>query len=249
MLDTLDHGTIRELRFNRPPANALVPEILFALRDAVDRAPGEGVEALVLSGSPGMFSAGLDVPALLGRDRAGIHELWTSLYGAMRALASSPVPVACAITGHSPAGGAVLSLFCDRRFMAAGKFKIGLNEVRIGLVLPPMLHTSLARLVGDYQAGRLLTEGLMILPEEAHRLGWVDAVVEVEEVVPTALAWCRGLLTLPRRAMLHSRQIARSDLADLVTASGGIVDHLTDAWFSPETQAGLQALVASLKKE
>jgi Delta3-Delta2-enoyl-CoA isomerase len=60
MIQTFEHGAIRELRLNRPPVNAISAELIAALLQAVERAPREGKRALVLSGSPGMFSAGLD---------------------------------------------------------------------------------------------------------------------------------------------------------------------------------------------
>ncbi|HJY48589.1 MAG TPA: enoyl-CoA hydratase-related protein, partial [Stellaceae bacterium] len=62
MFLTTDHGPIRELRLNRPPANALSLELIIALREAVEAAPRQGSRALILSGSPGRFSGGLDVP-------------------------------------------------------------------------------------------------------------------------------------------------------------------------------------------
>ncbi|HEX7112761.1 MAG TPA: enoyl-CoA hydratase/isomerase family protein, partial [Mizugakiibacter sp.] len=119
MLQTIEHeGGIRELRLARPPVNALNPALVAALRKAVEDAPGEGASALLLSGSPGMFSAGLDVPELLTLDRAHFAPFWRDFYGACAALARSPIPVAAAVTGHSPAGGAVLALMCDWRVMA-----------------------------------------------------------------------------------------------------------------------------------
>src|SRR4051812_22661960 len=113
MIQIVDHGAVRELRLDRPPANALSPELIAALRAAVEEAPGAGARALVLSGSPKMFSGGLDVPHLIHLDRPAITAAWKDFYGLMRALAASPIPVAAAITGHSPAGGAVISLYCD----------------------------------------------------------------------------------------------------------------------------------------
>ena len=68
MIEVITHGTIRELRFNRPPANALSPEMLATLRTAAQSAPQQGVDGLVISGTDGMFSGGLDVPLLLGLD-------------------------------------------------------------------------------------------------------------------------------------------------------------------------------------
>jgi 3,2-trans-enoyl-CoA isomerase len=67
MILAFEHGAVRELRLNRPPVNALAPELIAALLHSVQKAPREGKRALVLSGSPGMFSAGLDVPSAQAR--------------------------------------------------------------------------------------------------------------------------------------------------------------------------------------
>ncbi len=80
MIQTIDHGAIRELRLSRPPVNALSPELIAALLQGVETAPQEGKRALVLSGSPGMFSAGLDVPLLLKLDRPAMDALWREFY-------------------------------------------------------------------------------------------------------------------------------------------------------------------------
>lgn len=253
MIEIHHHGAVREIRLARPPANALVPELLTALREALAAAPAEGAAAVVLSGAPGMFSGGLDVPRLIHLDRAGMGSLWRELYGVMRDLAASPIPVAAAITGHAPAGGAVLATFCDRRFMAESPnpekpYRIGLNEVRVGLALPPVIYRALARIVGPQQAGRLTTEGLLIPAAEALAVGWVDALVPAAEVVAAAVRWAQSLASLPNQAMLATRRLHRQGLIDLFADESEEATVL-DAWFSAETQAGLQALVASLQKK
>ena len=63
MILITDHGAVRELRLNRPPANALSPELIVGLRQAVEAAPQDGARALVLSGAPGRFSAGSPIRA------------------------------------------------------------------------------------------------------------------------------------------------------------------------------------------
>ena len=74
-VQVIDHGRIRELRLARPPVNALDPALCRALIAALDAAVAGDVEAVVLSGAPGIFSAGLDVPHLLalGEDRHALH--------------------------------------------------------------------------------------------------------------------------------------------------------------------------------
>ncbi len=250
MLLSTDFGAVRELRMQRPPANALSPDLIAALRVAVTEAPKTGAEAVVLSGAPGMFSGGLDVPSLLVLDRDGMRAVWEDFYGLMGALATSPIPIAAAITGHSPAGGAVLAMFCDYRVMADGEFKIGLNEVQVGLPMPAAIHAALVRLVGPHRAERLSVGGVMLSPREAHRIGFVDDLAPTESVVAAALAWCERLLKLPAVARAKTRALARADLAALFTwTRGREVDSVIDDWFSAETQAAMHALVERLKKK
>ena len=249
MLTVTDHGDVREVRLSRPPVNALSTELLSVLRESIEKAPKDGARALVVSGGPGMFSGGLDIPLLIGLDRKGIEELWGQLYGMMRALACSPIPVAAALTGHAPAGGTVIALYCDWRVAAQGDFKIGLSEVQVGIPLPPMIYKALRRQVGARQAERLAVPGMIMSAEQALSAGLVDEVVPVEEVVERALAWCRGLLAVPSAAMLATRKLARADLAALF--EGGSEEELrsvVENWWSEETQNTLKALVKRLGK-
>ncbi|TAN05340.1 MAG: enoyl-CoA hydratase/isomerase family protein [Rhodanobacteraceae bacterium] len=244
-----DHG-IRELRLARPPVNALNPALIAALQQAIVNAPHEGAQALVLSGSPGLFSAGLDIPALLQLDRAAMRAFWNDFFGVCAALARSPIPVAAAVTGHSPAGGAVLAIFCDYRVMARGEFRIGLNEVQVGLIVPDCIQAALRRLLGAYPAERLLVSGTMLDSEDALAAGLVDELADVDHVVTRTLAWLDPLLQLPRQAMLGTRALARADLARLFDDPASLpVEDFLDSWFAPEAQATLHTLVERLRNK
>lgn len=248
MLERITHGDILEIRLARPPVNALNPELLEALRDAIAAAPGEGAHALVISGGPSVFSAGLDVPRLLAMERAELESAWRAFFGVLEALARSPLPSVAAIAGHSPAGGAVMSLFCDYRVMARGPYRIGLNEVQVGLIVPECIQYALRRLVGPCRAERLMVAGAMVDAEQAHAIGLVDELVDVDHVTTRALAWLQELLALPRKAMRTTRTIARTDLVEAIADPTRLdLPRFLDEWFSDETQAVLQALVAKLK--
>jgi 3,2-trans-enoyl-CoA isomerase len=250
MILTIDHGAVRELRLNRPPANALSLEMIVALKQAVESAPPDSARALVLSGMHGRFSAGLDVPLLLTLDRPAIATLWRELYALLRALALSPIPITAAITGHATAGGAVLPIFCDCRIAAQGDWKVGLNEVQVGLPLPPVIFFGLRRLIGTHQAERLAVGGLLISPNEAVRIGLVDEVVPLDQVVNRAIEWSRSLLALPVDAMAATRRQSRADLFELFTASFDLeLDHVNATWWSPEAQTTLRVLVQRLAKK
>ena len=137
MLELIDHAPdgIREIRLARPPVNALNTELLRRLTAEFTR--GAEASALVVSGAPGLFSAGLDVRSMLALDRNGVCDVFVEVWRVQRALAVSPVPVVFAIMGHCPAGGTVLAIHADYRVMAQGDFRLGLNETQVGLVPGP----------------------------------------------------------------------------------------------------------------
>jgi Delta3-Delta2-enoyl-CoA isomerase len=250
MIVTITHGAVRELQFSRPPANAFSPQFIVELKRAVESAPQDGARALVLSGAAGRFSAGLDVPLLLTLDRPAIAALWREFYALLCAIARSPIPIAAAIAGHATAGGSVLPIFCDYRVAALGDWKLGLNEVQVGLPLPPVIFAGLRRLIGAHQAERLAVGGLLISPGEAVRIGLVDEVVALDQVVSRAIEWSRSLLALPVDAMEATRRQARADLSELFAAPFDVeLDHVSATWWSPEAQTTLRVLVDRLARK
>jgi len=250
MILTVDHGPIRELRLNRPPVNALSAELIAGLRQVILAAPAQGARALILSGSPGRFSGGLDIPSLMALDRPTMDSVWRDFYGLLGAIAQSPIPIATAITGHAPAGGTVLSIFSDWRVMAQGDFRVGLNEVQVGIQMPPLIMKALRRLVGAREAEHMAVAGVLVTVEEALRIGLVDDVADPEQVVNRALEWCERLLALPPEAMLGTRREARADLCALFTEDTETeLREVTAMWWRPETQNTLRALAERLGKK
>jgi 3,2-trans-enoyl-CoA isomerase len=269
MLEITEHSpaagaaaAIREIRLARPPVNALNGELLDRLVDAIEGAGSAG--ALVITGQPGVFSAGLDVPGMLKLDRDGIVEVFARLWHAQRAIATSPVPVVFGLTGHCPAGGTVLAIHGDYRVMAGagmagtaamargareeGEFRLGLNEVQVGLYPGPLIHGAFRRLVGGH-AAQLLTRGALIDPATALRVGLVDELCETSRCATRALEVARELCALPREAMLRTRQLARRDLVEMfgdpshAQALGQqFGEFAADMWHSPETLARLTNL-------
>ena len=148
------------------------------------------------------------------------------------------------------AGGVLLAVYGDYRVMPRGPYKTGLNEVKIGLVVPETPFWALRRLVGSEVAAELVLGGEMIASERAAAIGLVDELVDSPEAaVAAALAWCERHLELPRDAMLATRAMARRDLRALFEGENAAHgDRFIDFWFSEDTQRRLRALVASLGK-
>jgi len=249
MITRMIHGEIHELRLDRPPVNALSPDLLQMLAAEVRCSPDRGARALVLSGGEGIFSGGLDVPVLMELDRDGFARALEHFFDAIEALVASAIPVAAAITGHSPAGGAVLALSCDWRVMAEGGFTIGLNEVRIGIPVPELVADLAIRVAGARVGERLCVSGQLLSPDEALEVGFVDALAPAGEVVAAAGQWCEQIIEVPEHALAATRWVVRRDLIEKIRRHR--VDdarHLTDMWFQPELRGAMQKLVAQLKK-
>lgn len=243
---TVADGVVR-LQLDRPPANALDAPLLAELAAALDAAVAGGARALILTGRPGMFSGGLDVPALLPLPRPAIREFWELFFGVTRALAASPVPVIAAVSGHAPAGGAILALHCDFRLAAAGRFRMGLNEVQVGLPVPPSILAALAAIVGPRVARRLAVRGELVPMDEALALGLVDELVAPDALDAAAVERARELTALPPLAMNTTRRNVKADLLRLLAGPGDAA-LATDWWFGAETQAGMRRLVERLGK-
>jgi Delta3-Delta2-enoyl-CoA isomerase len=257
MLDIIDHplnaeapaaGSIRELRLARPPVNALDADTFSRLIAAIDAAQGQC--ALVITGQPGVFSAGLDVPAMLAMEHSAVAEVFTQLWHAQRAIATAPMPVVFGLTGHCPAGGTVLAIHGDYRVMSLGDFRLGLNEVQVGLFPGAVIHGAFRLLVGGH-AAQLLTRGALIDPATALRVGLVDELCEAPQCTGRALEVAREFCALPREPMLRTRELARRELtalfgdpADAERLAREFGELGAGMWFAPATFARLKKMFA-----
>jgi len=116
--------------------------------------------------------------------------------------------------------------------------------------LPPVIFTGLRRLVGAHQAERLAVGGLLIAPDEAGRIGLVDELVPLDQVVGRAVEWSRGLLALPVDAMAATRRSARADMFEVFASSFDMeLEQVNTMWWSPEAQTTLRVLVDRLARK
>jgi 3,2-trans-enoyl-CoA isomerase len=137
-------------------------------------------------------------------------------------------------------------LHCDYRIAAGGEFLIGLNEVRVGLPVPPNILIMLESIVGARQAMLLAASGAMLSPEQAYELGLVDELAEPGEVVAAAINWAGKMLALPPAAMNTTRLAAKAGIIERAQNNEAYIETATDYWFSSETQAMMSKLVDDL---
>ncbi len=192
------------LRIDDGRVNALSPALIEAIGKELDRAEREA-RALLMVGRPGRFSAGFDLSVMRqGPDAAG--PLVASGAELALRLFDFPIPVAIACTGHALAMGAILLLAADLRIGAAGDFKIGLNEVSIGMTLPVFGVEFARERLSRRHLTRAVASAEIYDPAGAAEAGFLDRVTAPESLEAEALAHAQRLAALDPTAFRATKQ-------------------------------------------
>lgn len=225
------------LRLNRQPANALDLEFITALGDTFTELENEAeARALVVTGAGRFFSAGLDLKAVPAYGAEQQRALATELNRMVGRLYGLPLPVVAAVNGHCIAGGLIVALSCDYRIAAAGDYKIGLTEARVGVPFPvgPM-----AVVQGELAAPAARISVLLarnVAPQVALAQGLVDEVQPADQLLARAAQMAEEMAALPRssygRIKRHLRAAALARIDDAVRNQN---DPVLGAWLNAET--------------
>jgi enoyl-CoA hydratase len=197
------------IQFDDGKANVYSHEALNDLGAALDQA--REARAVLLVGRPGRFSAGFDLATMTaGTDN--MRDLVKAGAVFVSRLLLEPLPVVAACTGHALAAGALVLLACDYRVGAEGDWKIGLNEVSIGMPLP-VWAVELARYrlpPSEFDRGAIL--GQTVGPEAAVSAGFLDLVVPADDLLTEAKATAARLADLRTGAVADTKMRARREL-------------------------------------
>jgi enoyl-CoA hydratase len=166
--------------------NVMSAAMLSALLSAFDRAEKDAAIVILTSARAGIFSAGFDTKILASKDPEAIYGMVKLGAELAARILSFPYPVVAACNGHAFPMGAFLLLASDVRIGADGPFKIGMNEVAIGIPVPAFaLELGRQRMVPAYLQRTALT-GEMFAPQEAMTAGFLDRVVPIEALPAAA---------------------------------------------------------------
>lgn len=166
-------------------ANALSHLVLDQLGDCLDRAADS--TALVIAGRPGRFSAGFDL-AVVKQGMEAASELMEKGAKLALRLHEWPRPRVFAVTGHALAMGAVLLGCADVRIGAVGDFKIGFNEVSIGLPMPEFANELHRGRLSPRHFHQAVALARIYGPAEAVEAGFLDRVTDADEVIDDSVA-------------------------------------------------------------
>jgi enoyl-CoA hydratase len=191
-------------------ANAMGPDMIVAVNAALDQAEADARVAII-TGRPGVLSGGFDLKVIRSGDAAAIQAMTLAGARLLMRIYGFSKPIVMATGGHGVALGGFLLLTADYRIGVSGNFKIGLNEVAIGMTLPPFaLMLSRARLANIHLTNAAINAH-MFDPEEAVQAGFLDEVVVPDALLNRALEKGSVLAELDGAAFAQTKQDFRGD--------------------------------------
>ncbi len=195
--------------------NALTPESFDALIAALDEPSDDG--AVVLTGRPGIFTAGLNVKWMAANGREGVHRLLVGFGAALMRLWTEPRPTVCAASGHAIAAGTMFAMACDHAVAADGGYW-GLTETQIDFEMPVFGIVLARHNVRSDRVDDLILPGARLEASEAVEVGYADELAPPDETWERAVTRASSLAELPARAYAGTKQRLRAAAAEEVRA-------------------------------
>lgn len=228
--------------------NVLDAPMATALREAAEAIDREAdrdtkIRCVIVTGTDHAFAAGADLNEIEAASAEENLAYNRQLCAAMDSVAALPVPTIAAVNGHAIGGGLELALACTLR-VAAAEAKLGMPEVRLGIVPATGGLARLPRLIAHSAATRLLLTGDLVSGTEAERLGMVDVVVPATEVRDAALALAERIATaapLSTRAIVDA--LSRDGQLSIAEANARTEDRLAILLACTDRREGARAFL------
>jgi enoyl-CoA hydratase len=245
----LEIGKIKEaqvakLIINRPPVNALNDELANELTHAL-RVLGKdkNVRVVLVCSVVQVFIAGADIAMMKGycetKNINAMLDFGRKLQAVNRLLEEMSKPTIAVINGHALGGGFELALWCDFRFIAHNA-RVGLPEIKLGLLPGAGGVQKMVRMVGYSRALRLMLEGKQLSALEAYELGLVEQVCAEADLLETAIAFAEAMAKLPVKAVTEIKNCANVAVnGDSLTSFKRDLDGLRVLFETEEAQIGL----------
>jgi enoyl-CoA hydratase len=197
--------------------NVMSMRMMSELNAALDQAVTDQA-VVILAGRGGVFSAGFDLSVLTAGGDAALTMLMTGLKLVERLL-TYPTPVVIACSGHALAMGAFLVLSADYRIGADGAFKIGTNEVAIGMTMPMAGVEICRQRLAPAFFNRAVINAEIFNPTTALTAGFLDRVVPLAELAEHAHGTAVGLSKLNMVAHSATKLRARAQALQALAAA------------------------------
>lgn len=234
------------LKLNRGITNALNLQLVNQLAENLQKVRDDSdVHSLVLgSSNEKFFSIGFDIPELFKLTRKDFRVFYQAFNQVCIDLYTLPKPTIAAITGHAIAGGCILALCCDYRFIAEGRKLMGLNEIKLGIPVPYPGDCILRHVAGTRNAREISGTGEFYHPEELLQMGMVDQVLSLEQVLPKSIEKAKFLGALPHKAFgMIKRNSVEVIEAQILTHLAEKEQFFIECWYSDEARKRLKKAI------
>jgi enoyl-CoA hydratase/carnithine racemase len=246
MVSVENHGKVVFVKLNHGVTNALSPKVVKELEAVLEQAKNDvDISGLVLgSSNEKFFSIGFDIPELFDMNKDDFRGFYRMFNQVCWTLLTLPKPTVAAITGHAIAGGCILALCCDYRFLAEGHKMMGLNEIKLGVPVPYLPDRLLHALAGVCNARDIMESGEFYPPDKALEMGIADKIIPIEELVKTAIEHADTLGALPKAGyemiklnrveVIEEQVMARQDEKEA---------YFIESWYSDEARKCLKEAI------
>jgi len=227
---------VHRLIMNHGP-NALDRPLMDELRSAVARRAEAGAPALVLaSAHPTLFCPGWDLKTLAGASREKVAEFLSGFNALILEMFSYPGPTAAEIGGHAVAAGCQMAIACDLRVMAAGRPRLGLSELNLGVPVPGHSLRMLRSRLSSPAVDDLVFRGEGCTAERAQQLGLAHRVAQPNELTGITSHELARLAGRPRTAFVETKKMLLSPVWEEMGQPRPEEDRaFLDCWFESET--------------
>ncbi|XP_022092582.1 enoyl-CoA delta isomerase 1, mitochondrial-like isoform X2 [Acanthaster planci] len=215
------HQAVAILKMNNKPFNGFNKPFLDEMSHRLDelRSTGSCQGVIITSANAGIFSAGLDISEIYQISQDCAAALWRSLIEFIMRLYGTNLVTVAAVNGHATAGGCLLSLSCDYRIMAEGKFNIGFSATQLGLITPFWVQEMMSKACGARTAEISFQKGLLYTPEQALAIRLVDELQPAEDLMAAARKQMLKWLAVPEHARVRTKSMQRAALIEKVQSS------------------------------
>jgi enoyl-CoA hydratase/carnithine racemase len=238
-------GPLGFITLDSPPANSYDLAFMTEFSAAVDEAmAGDTRVVIVRSANPKFFSAGADIKRFTEGDVGANMEMIRVSQAAFRQMAGAKQVFIASIAGHALGGGLEVTLACDIRLAAAGRYKLGTPEVTLGLLPGNGGTQRLTRLVGPSRALELLVTGRTFSVEEGREMGLIAQVFDAEEAEAKVTEYATRLAGLPALAVAAIKRCVHEGSQETLADGLALEAELMEQLFRSEDAAeGLKAFV------
>ena len=211
-------GDVSVITLDDGKVNVFSPAMIQQLNALLDQVP-EDQGSLLIQGKEGMFSAGFDLKVMQGGDTDAMTKMASGGFRLLARVFSFPRPVVASCTGHAIALGAFMLCCADYRVGVKGEFIVQANETRNNMSIPtPILEISKSRIAKAHWYRAILNAEAYKI-EDAISAGYLDEVVDKEDLSSRAMEIATDLATLGHPCLLYTSPSPRDGLLSRMPSS------------------------------